>query len=177
MPHHRQLPLTLLIALVGSASVAGAPAVARAQTAVTRRVVGDYSFGGGGQVRVDVDGARIALFAADGSGSRVLIHLDPPSVDRWLATADAVMRGGGRSAVGAETQTPPLMNTDPSVGGSVVLTRQDVRRIGGTTTEYYLTATGDADHIALLPLSAMDTRIVTAALRRAVDASRGAGAR
>jgi hypothetical protein len=175
MSPHRWSPLTLAVALASAplAWAVAAPATASAQSRVARRTIGDYSFGGGGRVRVDVDGARIALFAADGSGSRVLLYLDPASTDRWLATADALMRGGGRTAAGAETQTPPLTHADPSVGGSVVLTREDVPRRRGTTTQYYLTAMGDADHLALLPLSTMEARIVTAALHRAVDEARG----
>ena len=168
MPH-RWLPLALLIAL---APIPALPVVAGAQSAMVRRTIGEYSFDDGGRLRLDVDGARLALFAADGSGSRVLIYLDPSSVERWLATADALMRGRGRATPGAETQTPPLTHMDPSVGGSIVLTREDVPHRGGTTTQYYLTAMGDADHLALLPLSAMDARIVTAALHRAVDALR-----
>ena len=72
-----------------------------------------------------------------------------------------------------DTQTPPLTHMDPSVGGSVVLAREDVPRRRGTTTEYYLTAMGDADHLALLPLSPMEVRILIAALGRASDELRG----
>jgi len=170
MPH-RWSPLAILLALI---VVIAAPAGAEAQRP-GRRTIGEYSFREGGQVRVDVEGPRIMLFAADGSGSRVLIYLDPSSVDRWLVRADALMRGGGRTSPGAETQTPPLTNADRSVGGSVVLTREDVPRRGGVTTQYYLTVMGDADHLALLPLSAMDARIVSAALHRATDALRARG--
>ena len=54
-----------------------------------------------------------------------------------------------------------------------MLTREDVPRRRGVTSQYYLTAMGDADHLALLPLSAMEARIVSSALHRAVDALRG----
>jgi hypothetical protein len=171
MPHRWSLALVLRLSLFTVAAVA-APGIAGAQqrAAVTnRRTIGSYSFGDGGRVRVDVDGARVAFFAADGSGSQVLIYLDGPSVDRWLVLADALVRG---NATGPEAQTPPLTHADASVGGSVVLTREDVPRRRGVSTQYYLTAMGDADHLALLPLTSMEARIVTAALHRAVDALR-----
>lgn len=171
MPHRWSLALVLRLLLFTVATIA-APSIAgaqqRAATAV-RRTIGSYSFGDGGRVRVDVDGARVAFFAADGSGSQVLIYLDGPSVDRWLVLADALVRG---NAAGPEAQTPPLTHADASVGGSVVLTREDVPRRRGVSTQYYLTAMGDADHLALLPLTSMEARIVTAALHRAVDALR-----
>lgn len=170
MPHRWSLVLLLQL-LFSLAAISTAPAAAHAQGRATsaRRTIGEYAFGDGGHVRVDVDGTRVALFAADGSGSQVLIYLDPASLDRWLARADALVQGAGRGAPGSETQTPPLTHADASVGGSVVLTREDVPRRRGVTTQYYLTAMGDADHLALLPLSAMEARIVTAALHRAVD--------
>ena len=88
---YRRFPLAALIALASAAAVPAA-AAAQQQSAAGhrtsgRRAIGDYNFGDGGRVRVEVDGARIALFAADGSGSRVLVFLDPSSVARWLPAA------------------------------------------------------------------------------------------
>jgi hypothetical protein len=173
---YRWLPLAALIALASAAAV---PTAAAAQQSAAghrtggRRAIGDYNFGDGGRVRVEVDGARIALFAADGSGSRVLVYLDPSSVARWLPAAESLVSARPGRPVGVDTQTPPLTHMDPSVGGSVVLTREEVPRRRGTQTEFFLTAMGDADHLALLPLSAMEARILIAALGRAADELRG----
>ena len=82
--------------------------------ATARRTIGEYSFGDNGRVRVELDGARIALYAADGSGSRVLIYLDPSSVERWLPTADA-LRTSPFSAVMPCICTDATRSSAPSI--------------------------------------------------------------
>ena len=130
------------------------------------RTVGEYSFGGGA-LRVNTDGARVALYAEDRTGSQVLVYVDPSSIRQWLEEAGALVR---RREEREERETSPLTHHDASMGGSVVLTRQPVAR--GTRPRLFLTVTGDPDHIALIPLTPMDARIVIAALNRASEETR-----
>ena len=153
----RLLPALLLL-------LALAPARASAQG----RTIGAYSFGGGA-LRVDSDGARIALFAADRDGAQVTVYVDPGSVTRWLGETDALVRGRTPST---DQTTSPLTQRDASLPGTVVLTRRGAGT--GGSARLYLTVTGDSDHIAMIPLTAMDARIVMAALDRAAEATRGA---
>ena len=141
--------LALLLALV--------PAAASAQG----RTVGAYSFGGGA-LRVDTDGDRVALFAEDRDGSQVTVFVDPRSVSRWLAEADSLVRGGTPRV---DRETSPLTHRDESLPGQVVLTRRGAGT--GGSARLYLTVMGDSDHIAMIPLTPMDARIVMAALERA----------
>ena len=150
--------------LILSLSLALAPASVSAQG----RTVGEYSFGGGA-LRVNSEGARVSVYAEDRMGSQVLVYVDPSSIRRWLEEAGALVR---RREGTEEIETAPLTHHDASMGGSVVLTRQPVAR--GTRPRLYLTVTGDRDHIALIPLTPMDARIVLAALNRASEEARGA---
>jgi len=156
MTRLRFLALSLLLAPL-------APAAAPAQEG---RTVGSYTFGGG-ELRVDTDGRRVALFAADRDGSRVLVYVDPSSVARWLDEAGAIVKS--RSPRGEE-ETSPLTHRDDSMKGSVVLSRSASG--GREPARLYLTVVGDSDHIAMIPLTPMDARIVIAALDRAAAESR-----
>jgi hypothetical protein len=146
-----RLLLALLLALV--------PATAFAQG----RTVGAYSFGGGA-LRVDTDGDRVALFAEDRDGSKVTVFVDPSSVSQWLAEADSLVRGGTPRV---DRTTSPLSHRDESLPGQVVLTRRGAGT--GGSARLYLTVMGDSDHIAMIPLTPMDARIVIAALERAAN--------
>src|SRR3954468_6694889 len=150
-----RLLLALLLALV--------PAAASAQG----RTIGAYSFGGGA-LRVDTDGSRVALFAEDRDGSRVTVFVDPSSVTQWLAEADSLVRGRSSSV---DQEPSALTHRDESLPGRVVLTRRGAGT--GGSAKLYLTVMGDSDHIAMIPLTPMDARIVMAALDRAVQESKG----
>jgi hypothetical protein len=139
--------------------------VARAEA--QDRTIGSYSFGGGA-LRVDTHGRRVALFAQDRDGSRVTVLVDPSSVSQWLGEAGALVKAG---AAPEDQETTPLTHRDESMGGSVVLTRPG--RGAGGSARLYLTVTGDSDHIAMIPLTPMDARIVIAALDRAAAEARG----
>jgi len=161
------LPLLVVVLSVRTAEAQGSGRASgrRAHT------VGSYTFGGGA-LRVDADGARVAIYAQDGDGSRVLVFADPLSVDRWLGAAQALI--GRRGGATRDEETPPLTHRDPSVGGSVVLTRgADDGVADDAAPRFYLTVTGDADHIALVPLTPMDARILVSALRRAAEEAKG----
>jgi hypothetical protein len=160
------LPL-LLVALSVRTAGAQEGSVGRASG---RRVhtVGSYTFGGGA-LRVDTDGRRVAIYAQDGDGSRVLVFADPLSIGRWLRAADALI--GREGGAPRDEDTPPLSHRDSSVGGSVVLTRAAAS--DDAAARFYLTVTGDADHIALVPLTPMDARILVSALRRAAEEAKG----
>lgn len=138
------------------------PAAASAQG----RTIGAYNFGGGA-LRVDTDGARVALFAEDRDGSRVTVFVDPNSVTHWLGEANTLVRS--RSS-GSDRETSALTHRDESLAGRVVLTRRGAAT--GGSSRLYLTVMGDSDHIAMIPLTPMDARIVIAALDRAATASR-----
>ena len=144
-----RLLLALILALV--------PAAASAQG----RTIGAYSFGGGA-LRVDTDGVRVALFAEDRDGSQVTVFMDPGSVASWLSEADSLVRA---RTPRTDTETSPLTHRDESLAGRVVLTRRGADT--GGSARLYLTVMGDSDHIAMIPLTPMDARIVIAALDRA----------
>ena len=150
-----RLLLALLLALV--------PVAASAQG----RTIRAYSFGGGA-LRVDTDGARVTLFAEDRDGSQVTVFVDPGSVTQWLAEADSLVRSRSSSV---DQETSALTHRDESLPGRVVLTRRGAGT--GGSAKLYLTVMGDSDHIAMLPLTSMDARIVMAALDRAVQEAKG----
>ena len=125
--------------------------------------IGAYSFGGGA-LRVDTDGERVALFAEDRDGSQVTVFVDPGSVSQWLAEADSLVRS---PTPRVDRETSPLTHRDESLPGQVVLTRRGAGT--GGSARLYLTVMGDSDHIAMIPLTPMDARIVMAALQRAVQ--------
>ena len=97
----------------------------------------------------------------------MLVYVDPFSVAHWLDEAGALVRS--RSPRG-EAETSPLTHRDDSMRGSVVLSRS--APVGRSPARLYLTVTGDSDHIAMIPLTPMDARIVIAALDRAAAESR-----
>ncbi len=147
-----RLLLALLLAVL--------PAAASAQA---RTTIGSYSFSGGA-LRVDTEGSRVAVFAEDRDGSRVTVFVDPSSITQWLAEADSLVHG--RSSP-VDRETSPLTHREESLPGQVVLTRRGAGT--GGSAKLYLTVMGDSDHIAMIPLTPMDARIVMAALDRAVE--------
>lgn len=156
-------------ALLAGSLLAAAPTRAHAQfktapvtIATTRRIIGDYALGGG-RVQVSITPTRVDLFIREGE-TRMVVLLDAPSVRWWLSRANALIASKTRNTT--EQVTPALTHSEPTVASTVVLTRA---AHGAPGARFYLTATLDTDNIAMLPLSKKDARIITSALKRAVE--------